>query len=155
MKPRSERWSIVGVSRSPFSPWRRSALLESRQGLQWRSHPGFLFKLSRQGIARFSARMEFWRSTTSGLPSPKQRSVAKTSGFRHPYTCRYTARVFLRERFLALEGEGIAWMGQQSRQGIALFSVRIEFWRSTGINWILVRVPPLVFLRLFLPKPGD
>src|SRR5712664_4307919 len=35
-------------------------------------------------------------------------------------------------RFLALEGEGITWMGQPSRQGIALFSVRIEFWRSTG-----------------------
>jgi hypothetical protein len=41
----------------------------------------------------------------------------------------YTARALLRERFLALEGEGIAWMGQPSRQGIAL--VRIEFWRST------------------------
>jgi hypothetical protein len=32
---------------------------------------------------------------------------------------------------LALEGEGITWMGQPSRQGIALFSVRTEFWRST------------------------
>jgi hypothetical protein len=26
--------------------------------------------------------------------------------FRHPYICRYTARALLRERFLALEGEG-------------------------------------------------
>jgi hypothetical protein len=65
-------------------------------------------------------------------PNPNQRSVAKTSGFRHPYICRYTARAFLRERFLALEDEGITWMGQPSRQGIALFSVRIEFWRSTA-----------------------
>jgi DNA-binding MarR family transcriptional regulator len=32
---------------------------------------------------------------------------------------------------LALEGEGIR-MGQSSRQGIALLSVRIEFWRSTS-----------------------
>ncbi len=32
-----------------------------------RSHPGFLFKLSRQGIARFSARMEFWRGTGPDL----------------------------------------------------------------------------------------
>jgi hypothetical protein len=46
---------------------------------------------------------------------------------------RYTARALLRERFLALEGEGITWMGQPSRQGIALFSARIEFWRSTGV----------------------
>jgi hypothetical protein len=35
---------------------------------------------------------------------------------------------------LALEGEGITWTGQPSRQEIALFSVRIEFWRSTGIG---------------------
>jgi len=44
---------------------------------------------------------------------------------------RYTAWALLRERFLALEGEGITWMGQPSRQGSALFSVRLEFWRST------------------------
>ena len=30
-------------------------------------------------------------------------------------------------RFLALQGEGITWTGQPSRQGIALFSVRIQF----------------------------
>ncbi len=35
-------------------------------------------------------------------------------------------------RFLAIEGEGRTCRGQLSRQGIALFSVRIEFWRSTG-----------------------
>jgi hypothetical protein len=35
MKPRSKRWSIVGVNKSPFSPLSRSSLLESRQGLQW------------------------------------------------------------------------------------------------------------------------
>jgi|SRR3981189_3215799 hypothetical protein len=68
---------------------------------------------------------------TIGLPNPKQRSIAKTSGFLHPYIYRYAARGFPRERFLALEGEGITWMGRPSRQGIALFSVRIEFWRST------------------------
>jgi len=34
---------------------------------------------------------------------------------------------------LALRGEGITWMGQPSRQGIVLFSVRTEFWRSTGV----------------------
>ena len=49
----------------------------------------------------------------------------KTSGFLHPYIYRYTARV-LRDRFLAFEGEGMTWMRQPSRQGIALFSVRIE-----------------------------
>ena len=69
---------------------------------------------------------------TIGLPNPNQSSVGKTSGFLHPYIHRYTARAFPRERFLALEGEGITWMEQPSRQGIALFSVRIEFWRSTG-----------------------
>jgi len=55
----------------------------------------------------------------------------KTSGFLHPYIYRYTARV-TRDRFLAFEGEGLTWMRQPSRQGIALFSVRTEFWRSTG-----------------------
>jgi hypothetical protein len=70
-----------------------------------------------------------WEGCTTGMigpPNPNQRSVAKTSGFRHPYICRNTARAFIREKFLALEGEGITWMGQPSRQGIALFSVRIE-----------------------------
>ncbi len=70
-------------------------------------------------------------TATTGLPNPNQRSVAKTSGFLHPYIYRYAARAFLRERILALEGEGITWMGEPSRQGIALFSVRTEFWRST------------------------
>jgi hypothetical protein len=44
---------------------------------------------------------------TIGLPNPNQRSVVKTSGFLHPYIYRYTARAFFRERFLALEDEGI------------------------------------------------
>src|SRR5258708_3677284 len=70
---------------------------------------------------------------TIGLPNPNQRSVAKTSRFLHPYIYRYTARSGCSgERFSALEGEGITWMGQPSRQGIAPFSVRIEFWRRTG-----------------------
>jgi hypothetical protein len=69
---------------------------------------------------------------TIGLPDPNQRSVVKTSGFLHPYIYRYAARV-PRDRFLALEGEGITWIGQPSREGIALFSMRIEFWRSTGL----------------------
>jgi hypothetical protein len=70
---------------------------------------------------------------TIGLPNPNQRSVAKTSGFLHPYIQVYRAG-FPRERFLALEGKGITWTGQPSRQGIALFSVCIEFWRSTGMR---------------------
>src|SRR5438876_11961178 len=67
---------------------------------------------------------------TIGLPNPNQRRVVKTSGFLHPYIYRYTARV-PRDRFLAFEGEGMTWMRQPSRQGIALFSVRMEFWRSS------------------------
>src|SRR5260370_14149936 len=69
---------------------------------------------------------------TIGLPNPNQSSAAKTSGFLHPSICRYAARAFLRERFLALEGEGRTWTGQPSRRGIALFSALIEFWRTTG-----------------------
>jgi hypothetical protein len=84
-----------------------------------------------------------WEGCTTGtieLPNPNQPSVAKTSGFLHPYIYRYigTPRgVTPGETILALEGEGITWMGQRSRQGIALFSVRTEFWRSTR-----ARVPP-------------
>jgi len=48
------------------------------------------------------------------------------------YIYRYSAQGS-RDRFLALEGEGITWMGQPSRQGIAPFVVRIEFWRSRGL----------------------
>ncbi len=73
-----------------------------------------------------------------GLLNPDQRSVAKTSGFPHPYIYTYTARALPLERILALKGEGITWMGQPSRQGIALFSVRTEFWRSAGVaeRWV-------------------
>jgi len=74
-------------------------------------------------------------TVTNELPNPNQRSVVKTSGVLHPYIYRYTARV-PRDRFLALEGEGITWTAQPSRQEIALFSVRIEFWRSTGVTSI-------------------
>jgi hypothetical protein len=35
VKPRSKRWSALGVRSKPFSPSRRSSLLESRHGLQW------------------------------------------------------------------------------------------------------------------------
>src|ERR1035438_4578475 len=35
MKPRSNRWSMLGVNSTPFSPSRRSSFDESRQGLQW------------------------------------------------------------------------------------------------------------------------
>src|SRR5258708_18173569 len=76
-----------------------------------------------------------WEGCTTGmigLPNPDQRSVAKTSGFPHPYIYAYTARASPLERILALRGEGIAWMGQPSRQGIVLVSARTEFWRSTG-----------------------
>jgi hypothetical protein len=58
---------------------------------------------------------EGYTTGTIGLPDPNQPSVAETSGFLHPYIYRYTARAFFRERFLALEGEGITWMGQPSR----------------------------------------
>src|SRR5258706_8465468 len=53
-----------------------------------------------------------------------------------------TSRGFPRERILALGDEGITWMGQPSRQGIALFSVRIEFWRSAASAWIVTLVIP-------------
>src|SRR5260370_38253588 len=69
---------------------------------------------------------------TIGLPNPNQSSAAKTSGFLHPSICRYAARAFLRERFLALEGEGRTWTGQPSRRGKAVFSMRLEFLRTTG-----------------------
>src|SRR5260221_9805466 len=55
-------------------------------------------------------------TATTGLPNPNQRSVAKTSGFLHPYIYRYAARAFLRERILAHEGEGITWIGQPSQE---------------------------------------
>src|SRR5260370_14681765 len=86
-----------------------------------------------------------WEGCTTGtirLPNPDQRSVAKTSGFMRPYIYRYTARAVPRERILALGDEGITWMGQPSRQGIALFSVRIEFWRSAASAWIVTLVIP-------------
>jgi hypothetical protein len=70
-------------------------------------------------------------SSTGARKNLKQNLGAITSGFLHPYIYRYTARV-PRDRFLASEGEGMTWMRQPSRQGIALFSVRTEFWRGTG-----------------------
>src|ERR1700730_1524038 len=85
---------------------------------------------------------------TIGLPNPNRRSVVRTSGFLHPYIYRYTARV-PRDRFLVLEGEGITWMGQPSCQRIALFSVRIEFWRSTGSEF-----PELVAQNFRNPHEG-
>src|SRR5713101_4296869 len=73
--------------------------------------------------------MSAWEDCTTGtigLPNPNQRSVVKTSGFLQPYIYRYTARVH-RDRFLALEGEGMTWMRQPSRQGIALFQCAWNF----------------------------
>src|SRR5260370_30494979 len=77
---------------------------------------------------------------TIGLPNPNQRSVAKTAGFLHPYIYRYAALSFLRGRFLALEGEGITRMGEPARQGIALFSERIEFSRRTGMSYSTIHI---------------
>src|SRR5260370_37874189 len=59
---------------------------------------------------------------TIGLPNPSRRSVAKTSGSS---ILKYTGTPRGRspERILSLGGEGIIWMGQPSRPGIALFSV--------------------------------
>jgi hypothetical protein len=67
-------------------------------------------------------------TATNELPNPNQLSVVKTSGFLHPYIYRYP-RGFPGTDSWQLEGEGITWRGQPSRQGIALFSVRTEFWR--------------------------
>jgi hypothetical protein len=75
---------------------------------------------------------EGYTTGTIGLPNPNQRRVAKTSGFPHPLYIQVHRAGFLRERILALGDEGITPMGHRLRQGIALFSVRIEFWRSTG-----------------------
>jgi hypothetical protein len=69
---------------------------------------------------------------TIGLPNPDQRRVVKTSGFFHPYYIQ-VYRSGSPDRFLAFEGEEMTWMRQPARQGIALFSVRMEFWRSTGL----------------------
>src|SRR6266480_5836126 len=80
------------------------------------------FAVSERTISR-------WMKRAPRDPEPARR--LKTSGFLHPYIYRYTARV-PRDRFLAFEGEGMTWMRQPSRQGIAPFSVRMEFWRSTG-----------------------
>src|SRR5260370_41861817 len=35
IKPRSNRWSMLGVSKRPFSPSSRPSFLQSRHGLQW------------------------------------------------------------------------------------------------------------------------
>ena len=51
----------------------------------------------------------------------------------------YAPRAFLPERILAVECEGITWIGQASGEGIALFSMRIEFWRSTA-TWLVRQV---------------
>src|SRR5258708_4400562 len=67
---------------------------------------------------------------TIGLLNPNRRSVVKTSGFLHPYT--YGIPPGLSGQILGVRGEGMTWMRQPSWQGIALFSVRMEFWRSTG-----------------------
>jgi hypothetical protein len=58
---------------------------------------------------------------TIALPNPNQRSVVKTSEFLYPLYIQVYRSGFLGGRFLALEGDGITWMGQPSRQGIALF----------------------------------
>src|SRR5258708_40024356 len=77
-----------------------------------------------------------WEGCTTGTirpPNPNQRRVAKTSGFPHPYIYTGTPRGGspVRESWRSGD-EGITPMGHRSRQGIALFSVRIQFWRSTG-----------------------
>ena len=35
INPRSNKWSVLGVSNNPFSPFNLSSLVESRHGLQW------------------------------------------------------------------------------------------------------------------------
>jgi hypothetical protein len=55
---------------------------------------------------------------------------------------RHTVRAYLRERFLALEGEGITSTGQPSRQGIALFSKILSKLSGLG-SFLLVYRPRL------------
>ena len=83
----------------------------------------------------------FWvavRRFWSGMATIPHCGHARNGGAlaqgRIPYIYTNTARAFLRGRFLAIEGEGRTCRGQLSRQGIALFSVRIEFWRTTGAD---------------------
>jgi len=73
-------------------------------------------------------------TATIGLPNPNQFSGSRKwpdSPIR--YIQVYGAGV-LRERFLALEGEGVTRTGQPSRQGIALFSVRIQFGEAQELD---------------------
>jgi hypothetical protein len=74
-----------------------------------------------------------WEGCTTGTirpPNPNQRRGAKTSGFPHPlYIQVHRAGVPPGEN---LGARGITPMEHRPRQGIAIFSVRIEFWRSTG-----------------------
>src|SRR5258708_22525665 len=61
------------------------------------------------------------------------------------YTCIPSGRSSGRDW---LDGEGITETGQSSRQRIALFSVRIEFWRST------TQAASHVGRRYFFAEPG-
>src|ERR1700683_3385448 len=77
-----------------------------------------------------------WEGCTIGTirpPNPNQRGVAKTSGFPHPFYITGTPRGGspVRESWRSGD-EGITPMGHRWRQGITLFSVRIEFSRSTA-----------------------
>jgi hypothetical protein len=60
-------------------------------------------------VIRRAILLRDWEACTTGTigrPNPDQRSVARTSAFLrpciYPYTCRYTVRAYLRDRFLAL-----------------------------------------------------
>src|SRR6266404_2594320 len=81
-----------------------------------------------------------WEGCTTGTirpPNPNQHGVAKTSGLPHPlYIYIGTRRGGGspgRESWRSGD-EGITPMGHRSRQGIALFSVHIEFWRSSAFR---------------------
>jgi hypothetical protein len=58
----------------------------------------------------------------------------------------YAAWTFLPERILAVEGEGITWIGQASGEGIALFSVRLEFGEAHRNDF------PLVVIYMCAPR---
>ena len=104
MKPRSNRWSIVGVSRSPFSPLRRSELVESRQGLQW---------LAREILATTGG-----REVLRGKAYHVLTQVARTYGraIPHIYTIPGSMNMAYISASIAVDGRGKILVGQQAAE---------------------------------------
>ena len=101
MKPRSNRWSMLGVRSSPFSPFSRSSFdSQSHQGLQWlaRRCSGRSTLVTRRpprrerlrpGTCRTSAPLS--SSAESGRSSELQTGSLQL--YRHP-KCSFCFRVF-------------------------------------------------------------